>query len=161
VVYALTSGIESIEWKRRENFRANRRVENPRSATTDDVECMFSVMRDLTGKHFTLRQARYTWRKACIELNKRLDPFLGFYYYSSSHDRYYEGDRPHFDQESTKKKSAKRIRRREQPAHLMYGRATLPEPGSRSTRMTFHNLPISMPPPLESTQQHLYEHSYS
>ena len=160
IVYALVTGIESVEWKRREYASTGRPLENPRSSTTDDVECMFSVMRDLTGKHFTLRQARYTWRKACIEFDKRLDPTLGFYYFSSSHDRFYEGDRPHFDERLSKKKK-RRIRRREQPAHLMYGRATLPEAGARSTRMTFHNLPVTMPPPLESTQQHLSEHSYS
>ena len=68
-VYALTTGIESLEWKRRQGV-----LENPRSGTTDDIECMFSIMRDLTGKHFTLREARYTWRKVCIEFTKRLDP---------------------------------------------------------------------------------------
>ena len=157
---ALITGIEIMEWKRREYAKTEQPMENPHSSTTDDIECMFSVMRDLTGKHFTLRQSRYTWRKACIELDKRLDPNLGFYYFSSSHNRFYEGDRPHFDEKPSKTKK-KRIRKREQPAHLMYGRATLPETGSRSTRMTFHNLPVQMPPPLESMQQHLFEHSYS
>lgn len=42
--------------------------ENPRSSTTDDVECMFSIMRDQT---FYLDG---TWRKTCIEFSKRLDP---------------------------------------------------------------------------------------
>ena len=120
------------------------------------MECMFSVMRDLTGKHFTLRQARYTWRKACVEFDKCLDPSLGCYYYSSSNDRFCEGDHPHFDERPLKKKE-KRVHRWEQPAHLMFGRATL---RTRSTHMTFHNLPVSMPPPLESAQQHTFEHSY-
>ena len=60
-VYALSTGIESIEWKRRREH-SEMRV-NPRSGTTDDVECMFSIMRDLIGKHFTLREVRYAWRK--------------------------------------------------------------------------------------------------
>ena len=158
--YALVSGIESVEWKRRENVAIGRKTENPRSGTTDDVECMFSIMRDLTGKHFTLREARYTWRKACIEFSKRLDPDLGFYYFSSSHDRFYEGERPHFDEKPTKKAN-KRVRRREQPANLMFGRATLPTPGARSTRLEFHNLPLDLPPPPETGQQHVFEHSYS
>lgn len=85
-VIALTTNIESMEWKRRHNLPS----ENPRSSTTDDVECMFFVMRDLAGKHFTLRKARYTWRKVCTEFTKRLDPDLGFYYFTSSHDRFYE-----------------------------------------------------------------------
>ena len=69
-VYALTTGIESVEWKRREYASLCYQPENPRSSTTDDVECMFSIMRDLTGKHFTLREARYTWRKSCIEFGR-------------------------------------------------------------------------------------------
>lgn len=154
-VYALTTGIESVEWKRRNEGS----VENPRSGTTDDVECMFSIMRDLSGKHFTLRQVKYTWRKACIEFAKRLDPDLGFYYFTSSHDRFYEGERPHFDKKTTKKVRSARVRRREQPANLIIGRATLPQPGSRSTRMTFHNLPLELPPP-PGTSSHLSDHSY-
>ena len=61
IVYALTTGIESIEWKRREYASAGKPMDNSRSSTTNNVECMFLVMSDLTGKHFTLRQARYTW----------------------------------------------------------------------------------------------------
>ena len=67
-------------------------LENPQSGTTDDVECMFSIMRDLTGKHFTLIEARYTLRKVCIEFAKCLDSDLGFYYFTSTHDRFIEGD---------------------------------------------------------------------
>lgn len=150
-----------MEWKRREYADAGQKMEHPRSGTTDDVECMFSIMRDLTGKHFTLRQARYTWRKACVEFAKRLDPDLGFYYFSSSHDRFYEGERPHFDEHATKKIKNIRLRAREQPANLMFGRATVPTPGARSTRMQFHNLPLDLPPPPGTGQQHVFEHSYS
>ena len=144
IVYALVTGIESVEWKRRDYSAIGQKIENPCSSTTDDVECMFSVMRDLTGKHFTLREVRYTWRKACIEVAKRLDPDLEFYYFSSLHDRFYEGERPHFD-EKPSRKIQKQVRRREQPAKLMYGRATLPTPGAHSTSMTFHNLPLPIP----------------
>lgn len=157
-VYALVTGIESIEWKRREYASIGQKSENHRSGTTDDVECMFSVMRDLTGKHFTLREAQYTWRKACIELSKRLDPDLGFYYFSSR-DRHYEGDRPHFD-EKPAKVVKRRLRTRKQPAKLTFGRTTLPTPGARSTRMTLHNVTLPIPPPLESGEQQTFEHSY-
>lgn len=67
-------------------------LENPRSSTTDDVECFFSVMRDMIGQHFTVQQARYNWRKVCLEFYKRLDPELPFFYYTSSHDQFYEGE---------------------------------------------------------------------
>ena len=134
-------------------------MENPRSSTTDDVECMFSIMRDLTGEHFTLREAKYTWRKVCLEFSKHLDPDIGFYYYTSSHDRFYEGERPHFDEETARKK-VNRVRRREQPSNLMFGRATVPIPSTRSTRMKFHNLPLELPPITSTENQHIYEHSY-
>ena len=122
-------------------------LENPRSGTTDDVECMFSIMGDLTGKHFTLREVRYTWRKVCVEFAKRLDPDLGFYYFTSFHDRFIEGDRPDFDQEPTRKSSSIRPRRRERPSNLMYGLATSPQPAAQSVRVKYHNLPLDAPPP--------------
>ena len=153
-VYALTTGIESVEWKRRQGV-----LENPRSGTTDDVECMFSIMRDLTGKHFTLREARYTWRKVCIEFTKRLDPDLGFYYFTSSHDRFIEGERPDFDQKSTRKSSNIRPRRRERPSNLMYGLATFPQAAAQSLRVKYHNLPVDVPPP-PGTSSHLSDHAY-
>ena len=116
-------------------------MENPRSGTTDDVECMFSVMRVLTGKHFTLREVRYTWTKTCIEFAKRLEPNIGFFYFTSSHDRFYEGQRPDFSEKCDKSKN-KRVRRREQPANLAYGRSTMPKPGARSTRNEISQSPF-------------------
>ncbi len=101
VIVGIIVGIESVEWKRREYAV----LKNPRLSRTDDVECMFSIMRDLTGKYFTLREARTTWRKCCIQFSKRSDPDLGFYYFSSSYDRFYEGDRPNFDNKLTRSKN--------------------------------------------------------
>ncbi len=79
----------------------------------------------------------YAWRKICVEFGKRLYPDLGFYYFTSSHDRFLEGEYPDFDHKSTKRARSVRVRRREQPSHLMGGRA-ISQPGSQSTRMTFH-----------------------
>ena len=74
-------------------------------------------MRDMIGQHFTVRQARYNWRKVCLEFSKRLDPELPFYYYTSSHDRFYEGERPNFN-EPKRKERQKRVRRRDLLSHL-------------------------------------------
>lgn len=160
VIIAVTTNIESMEWKRRESIKKELKVEHPRSSTTDDVECMFSIMRDLTGKHFTLREARYTWRKVCIEFAKRLNPDIGYYYFTSSHDRFCEGDRPHFDEKPTKVIKRQKVRRREQPANLMFGRMAISTPSARSTRMTFHNIPLELPP-VPNSESHVYEHSYA
>lgn len=162
-VIALTTNIESREWKRCERANlADCPPEHPRSSTTDDVECFFSILRDMVGQHFTVRQVRYNWRKACCEFSKRLDPELPFYYYTSSHDRFYEGERPSFDVPGQSKRNPRkqRVRRREQLSHLVYGRATLAKPGARSTRMEHHNLPIELPPP-PGTSRPLTEHSYA
>lgn len=164
-VNALVAGIESVEWKRREYANAGQKMEHPRSGTPQMMwnACFHNAWPNRTGKYFTLRQARYTWRKACVEFAKRLDPDLGFYYFSSSHDRFYEGERPHFDEHPTTGIKIKRLRAREQPANLMFGRATVPTPGARSTRMQFHNLPLNLPPTCTpgTAQQYVFEHSYS
>ena len=39
--------IESTEWERRERAKLGIVPEHPRVSTTDDVECFFSVIRDL------------------------------------------------------------------------------------------------------------------
>lgn len=154
----MTTNIESREWRRREH----REPENPRASTTDDVECLFSIMRDMIGSHFTLQSLKYNWRKVCNEFNKRLDPTLPFFYHTSSHDRFYEGDRPSFDEVRGKSKQnprAQRPRLVEQLSH-MQGRVTLPKPGERSTRSTYHNKPVDQPPP-PSRLNPLSDHNYS
>ncbi len=94
---AVTTDIESRELKRIQNMEEGLPQEHPRSSTTDDVECFFSVMRDMIGKNFTIKRAQFEWRKLCLEYQKRMDPALPFYYHTSSHDRFYEGPRASFD----------------------------------------------------------------
>ena len=89
---------------------------------------------------------------------KRVDPDLPFYYHTSTHTRYNEGPLPHFEK-SPKKKSAKQIPRREQPAVFGPRRATMLIRGSLSVRPKFHNLPLELPPP-PSGPIVLFEHSY-
>ena len=36
-------------------------AEHPRASTTDDVECFFSVLRDMVGKDFTHKQVTKTF----------------------------------------------------------------------------------------------------
>ena len=94
-----------------------------------------------------------------IEMSKRLDPQLPYYYHTSSHDRYYEGERPSFDVQSKPKSRVVRPRRRELVSTLMSGRASLPVAGSKSVRMQFHNLPVDIPP-VPGTEAHISDHTY-
>ena len=99
----------------------------------------------------------------CVQ--SRLDRELPFHYYTTKHDRFFEGERPSFDK-FVKPKSItprqQRVRRREQPGNLALGRVTLINPGSKSICRQFHNLPLDLPPPPTSTTQDIItsEHSY-
>ena len=98
VLSALVAYIETRKCRRCLNDSLG--PEHPQSSTTEDVECFFSVIRDMVGTNFTVKQAQTTWRKGCIELEKRIADSLPFYYFTSSHDRFYEVNRPSFDKPS-------------------------------------------------------------
>ena len=66
----MTTDIESRELKRITNMEQGLPPEHPRAATTDDVECFFSILRDSVGKYFTVKQLQYTKRKLGIEFIK-------------------------------------------------------------------------------------------
>ena len=53
---ALLVNIESREWQRQYNLSNGIPPEHPRASTTDDVECFFSVFRDMVGKDFTHKE---------------------------------------------------------------------------------------------------------
>ena len=57
-----TLKVENID---RMRASENRPSEHPRSATSDDVECFFSVMRDLIGKEFSMKQVKVGFQKSC------------------------------------------------------------------------------------------------
>ena len=156
VLTALIANIETREWRRRQDAQY---PEHPRASSTDDVECFFSVMRDLVGANFTLKQAQFAWRKVCVEFRKRINVDLPFYYFTASHDRFYEGPREPFNQPA-KKKHTKRTPRGEQIVSIASGRATLPVRGTLTIRPQFHKHPISLPPP-QSKPVHTAEHSYA
>lgn len=53
---ALAADLESRMCRHKFCLSNNIPVEHPRSSTTDDVECFFSILRDTVGKDFTLKQ---------------------------------------------------------------------------------------------------------
>lgn len=60
---------------------------------------------------FTYLQVHYEWRKATLEIMKRMDPSLPFYYHTI-HDQFYEDEMPSFNKPSNKPKRD-RVPRRE------------------------------------------------
>lgn len=61
VLVALAANIESREWRYEYIKVHGLPPAHPRSATTDDVECLFSVLRDNVGKDFTLKQVYHVF----------------------------------------------------------------------------------------------------
>ena len=160
VLSALIANIETRELRRQRIAQHSLKPENPRASNTDDIECFFSVMRDHVGTNFTLKQAQYCWRKVCLEFQKRIRDDLPYYYFTSAHDRFYEGPRPCFNDPSKPKKKP-RLPRREQihTKSIASGRATLPVRGTLTIRPKFHKHPVSVPPP-SNMPIHISEHSY-
>ena len=156
---AVITNIEGRECSRRLNKLG--KPEHPRASSTDDVECLFSMMRDAIGQNFTVKQVQFGFRKVAMELEKRLDPDLPFFYHTSSHFRFSEGPLPDFNAPSRRqRRKAKRLPRRELPTALAARRATLPVHGSLTVRAQFHNRPVDLPPP-PSCPVIPFEHSYS
>lgn len=56
---AILVDIESREWRRQYNVTDSIPPEHPRASTTDDVQCFFSVLRDMVGKDFTHKEVSY------------------------------------------------------------------------------------------------------
>lgn len=156
---ALITNIEGREWHRRKVIDSNRKPEHPRASTTDDVECLFSLMRDSIGQNFTTKQVGFNIRKVYTEFTKRLDPDLPFFYHTTAHTQYREGPLPNFNTPLLKPPKKKRVPRREQPAAFAPRRATMPVQGSLSVRPRFHNVPLELPPP-PGESSHLIDHSY-
>ena len=112
---AVITNIEGREWRRRHATGRGNQPEHPRASTSDDVECLFSMMRDAIGLNFTAKQVKLGMRKVLVEFSKRLDPDLPYHYHTSSHTRYSEGSLPSFSEPSKKnRKKARRVPRREQ-----------------------------------------------
>jgi len=80
-----------------------------------------------------------------FEFLKRIDPDLPFYYHTSSHNQFYEGQMPDFNAKPKTRKKEKRI-----PRYELLGadnRVTFAVCKSGSIRAKFHNAPVDLPPP--------------
>ena len=149
ILNALVADIETREWRRCSIAGNHLSNEHPRVSTMDDCKCFFSILRDMVGKDFALKNVQFAWRHVCIEFTKRIDGDLPFFYFSSFHDHFFEGKRPGFNtpQESKASTCNPRVKRSETLVGQVVQRCTLPTPGAQSVRMKYHNVPIEVPPP--------------
>ena len=61
-VVAITTNVESIEFRRRQNDEIGYE-EHLRAGTTDDVEAFFALLHRYLGVIFTLKDFKALWRK--------------------------------------------------------------------------------------------------
>ena len=104
--------MEGREFHRQEQINNKQPLEHPRACSTDDVECFFSLMRDVIGRNFTTKEVKFGMRKIISQFVKRVDPDLPFYYHSSSHTRFYEECHTEFDKKPDKEPKEKRLPRK-------------------------------------------------
>lgn len=93
-----------------------------------------------------------------MELSKRLDKDLPFYYYTSTHQRFFEGERPDFNKPPSRVRT-QHAARRELVTSNVGGRVSLVQRGATSIRTQFHNVPVELPP-LPNVLAHMADHSY-
>ena len=62
---SLFANIESREWTRAYNTQHDLLPEHPRTSTTDDMKCFFSIIRDSLGKDFTLQEVHIAYLSFC------------------------------------------------------------------------------------------------
>ena len=103
----------------------------------------------------------FGWRKACTEFSKRLDPELPFYYHTSHHQRFYEGEMLDFSHPVKKKQ--RRVARRELVTDGIGGRLSMVQRGAGSIRTQYYNVPVELPPPPCDSSHHniVNDHSYA
>ena len=157
----IIANIEGREFHRRKRVSDQQPLEHPRACSIDDVECFFSSIRDIIGQNFTTKEVKFGMRKIISQFSKHVDPDLPFYYYTSSHSRFYEGNLPDFNKAPQKQQKEKRLPRRELPGAFVPRRATMQVRGSLAVRnfITFHlNYLLHPLDPLFYMNIHMHSH---
>lgn len=140
----LTTNIESQEFRRRQNTILGY-PEHPRAATTDDVECFFSLTRRHLGDTFTVKEFRAGWRKLVREFCKRLDPDLKFYYWTQN-ERFVLESQPFDISSRDKRLHVVKHKTREDSSIFTAGRAFLPAKNRQSIRQRLFRVDVGLPP---------------
>lgn len=65
----LTANIETRQWRYLFNLAQKIAPEHPRSSSSDDVECFFSILRRCVGENFTMKQVHQIYTNASTHYN--------------------------------------------------------------------------------------------
>lgn len=96
VIVGLVANLESRELRRIEYIQRNIKPEHPRSSSTDDVESFISLLHEILGLNFDLKQVFSELPKILNEFRKRIDKDLPFYYCTGAKTRFRKFDLPSF-----------------------------------------------------------------
>ena len=149
ILVGLVANLESRELRRRENLARKLPPEHPRSSSTDDVEGQFSLLHDMLGDIFDLKQFHDAQSKILNEFNKRINPELKYYCCMGAKERYNEFEMPSFNEPSqngVERLDEVKVSRRGDPGIFVANRASLPQKGQLTARAQFHRAPVQLPP---------------
>lgn len=143
------ANLESRRLRMEEYIAKSIPPEHPRSST-DDVECFISLLHDMLGDFFDLKQFFSEQSKILSEFSKRIDKDLQFFYWTGAKTRYTDFELPSFDQPSgpgiVERLDKVHLSRRGDPGVFVANRASLPQRGQLTVRKKFHRTPVALPP---------------
>ena len=102
VVIGLVANLESRSLRRVENLQRGIQPEHPRSSSTDDVEGFISLLHEMLGPIFDIKQFNSQQPKILNEFRKRIDGDLGFFYSTGAKTRYNDAELPSFEARRTR-----------------------------------------------------------
>ena len=148
---ALTTNIESQEFRRRYGQEKGLPPEHPRAGSTDDVEGIFAFLHELLGLIFDEKAFHDAFPKVMLEYTKKCDPDLPFYHYTGVNERYNPGFQPSFNRPSAGGERLDRvlISRRADPGVFVANRAIIPQRGQLTVRSAYFKAAEDLPPPPE------------
>ena len=78
------ANVESRIIRQKEYLERGLPPEHPRSSSTDDVEGLMSLLHEVFGPVFDMKQFYDECPKILNEFKKRIDPDLPFFYYTGA-----------------------------------------------------------------------------
>ena len=149
IIVAVTTNIESQEFRRCYGEEKGLPPEHPRAGSTDDVEGIFAFFHELLGPLFDEKAFHDALPKVMLEYTKKCDPELPFFHYTGVNERYDSGLLPSFNQPSgqTERLDVVRISRRADPGLPVINRAIIPQKGQLTVRAAHFRPAEELPPP--------------
>jgi hypothetical protein len=142
--------LESREIRRQEYKARDLPPEHPRASSSDDCESLFSVMHELLGNIFDLKQFHDCQPKILNEFTKRINPDLKFFYWTGAKERFRAFELPSFNKPSgdgvLERLDEVNVSKRGDPGIFVSNRVSLPQKGELTARAKFHKAPVALPP---------------